>query len=206
MARPRGRPRDSGADERILTATLEILSAVGYQGLSVDDVAARAGVAKTTLYRRWPTKDELVITCLQELATRRSPAPTGDWREDIRRSIAGLIAEANTPEGKAWNSVLAAAHNNPGLHVYFRRDDEPVVRIYEGLREGVARGELRADLDVELTMDLLVGGVVFRIFLLREDVDAALAASIVDIVLDGAGAATASPSQRLRSRRGRQVG
>jgi len=200
MVRPRGRPRDASADARILAAALEALASVGYQALSVDDVASTAGVAKTTVYRRWPTKEQLVVSCLQEVATRRSPAPTGDWREDVRRAVKALILEVNTPEGKAWNSVLAAAQNNPDLHISLSRHDEPVVRLRDALREGVERGELRSDLDIDLTMDLLAGVIPWRTLVLREPIAPALADSIVDIILDGARVADAQPSRRPKPR------
>lgn len=186
MASRRGRPRDNGADERILAATLEALASVGYQALNVDEVAAVAGVAKTTLYRRWPTKEELVLSCLQERSTRRSPAETGDWREDIRRWVEAMIDDVNTPEGKAYNSVITAAHNNPDLRLPITRHDAPVRLLRHALEEGVRSGELRPDLDVDLTMDLLASVVPFRTLLLREDVAPELADGIVSLVLDGA--------------------
>jgi AcrR family transcriptional regulator len=206
MPRPRGRPRDTDTDERILRATLEGLATVGYQALSVDEVAAKAGVAKTTIYRRWPTKEELVANCLQERARRESPPPTGDWRDDIRRWVAGLINHVNTPEGKAWNSVLAASYNNPNLGVSFTRQDDFVVPLSDALREGVARGELRADLDVDLATDMLAAVVIFRTFLLREPVDEALADSIVDLVLNDASSERSLTRRRPKARPDRRTG
>src|SRR4051794_13995908 len=186
MANRRGRPRDNKVDVRILAATLEALASVGYEALNVDEVAASARVAKTTLYRRWPTKEELVLSCLQDRATRQTPALTGDWREDIRTWVEAMINDVNSPEGKAYNSVIAAAHNNADLRLPISRHDESVRRLREAIVEGVRTGHLRSNLDVDLTMDLLASVISFRTLMLREEVRPELAHGIVSLVLDGA--------------------
>lgn len=185
--RPRGRPRDVDADERILTATFEALATVGYEALTVDKVAAEAGVAKTTLYRRWATKEELVLRCLQRRATINNPAPTGDWRADIGRAVKSLVELMSTKEGRAFISVMAAAYNNPDLSMPFSRQyDGPPATIHQALIEGVQSGELRGDLDIDLTMDLFVSAIMFRILALNEDTSIDASDSIVRAVLDGA--------------------
>ena len=70
-----GRPRDPEADRAILEATIEILGEEGYEGLSIEGVAARAGVGKTTIYRRWTSKAELVVAAIQRYKSPADPSP-----------------------------------------------------------------------------------------------------------------------------------
>jgi AcrR family transcriptional regulator len=188
MSRPRGRPRDADADERILAATYDVVSSVGYENLTVDEIVARAGVSKATLYRRWDTKEELVIRCLQARAAQENPPPTGDWRTDIEQAVESMITLVNTPAGRAMVAVTAAAYGNIDLSVLYTRDDPdgPVRTLREALVEGIECGELRADLDVDLMMDLLVAAIPFRMIVLNERVPAGLSKQIVDVVIDGA--------------------
>jgi AcrR family transcriptional regulator len=81
---PRGRPRRAGADEEILAVALELLREQGYRDLNVDEVAERAGVAKTTVYRRWPTKGALVAAAMAPLI----PNTTGDLASVLREAAA----------------------------------------------------------------------------------------------------------------------
>src|SRR5687768_8747678 len=95
METARGRPRDTGADRRILDAARQALFTAGYAGLAIDEVAQRAGVAKTTLYRRWPTKDHLAIAVYADMLDRDVPVTdTGDVRADLTaylQQIAGAL-------------------------------------------------------------------------------------------------------------------
>ncbi len=81
---PRGRPRRAGADEEILTVALELLREKGYRDLNVDEVAERAGVAKTTVYRRWPTKGALVAAAIADGVVRASGAPPPEGAPEAR--------------------------------------------------------------------------------------------------------------------------
>ena len=187
MNRPRGRPRSVDADARILAATYDALSEVGYKNLTVDEIVARAGVSKATVYRRWSTKEELVVRCLQDRATQDNPPSTGDWRRDIEQAVEAMITLTNTDAGQAMVAVMAATYNHPELTIVFtRRDSGPPASIRSALCEGIERGELRADLDVDLTMDLLAATISFRMIALNEVVPPSLAKSVVSIVLDGA--------------------
>ena len=187
MTRPRGRPRDADADDRILVATYDLLASVGYQNLTIDDIVSRAGVSKATLYRRWSTKEELVIRCLQDRAIQDNPPSTGDWRADIEQALESMIVLMNTNAGRAMTSVMAAAYNNSDLHVVFtRRDSGPPASIRRALEVGLERGELRPDTDIDLMMDLLVAAIPFRMIALDESVEPGLSKRIVSVLLDGA--------------------
>ncbi len=90
-----GRPRDATVDRRVLDAAWDLLHDAGYAGLTVDEVADRAGAAKTTLYRRWPTKDHLAIALAARILGEVPIADTGDLRADLTEFAAGLAASLN---------------------------------------------------------------------------------------------------------------
>src|SRR5258707_9361280 len=91
----RGRPRDSAVDRRVLSAAWDLLNAGGYAGLNVDEVAERAAVAKTTLYRRWPTKDHLAVAVAAQMLGEVPIPDTGDLRRDLTEFAAALAASLN---------------------------------------------------------------------------------------------------------------
>src|SRR5258708_16826943 len=116
----RGRPRDSAVDRRVWSAAWDLLNARGYAGLNVDEVAERAAVAKTTLYRRWPTKDHLAVAVAAQMLGEVPIPDTGDLRRDLTEFAAALAASLNqvrmagaprggAPRGPAAPPVPAAA-------------------------------------------------------------------------------------------------
>src|SRR5690349_24182713 len=128
MDTPRGRPRDSDADRRILDAARQALLSAGYAGLAIDQVAQRAGVAKTTLYRRWPTKDHLAIAVYADMLDRDVPVTdTGDVRADLVTYLGQIAAtlesvrRAGLPPGDTGRSagivaeLVAAAARHPDV-------------------------------------------------------------------------------------------
>lgn len=143
---------------------------------------------RATLYRRWATKEELIIRCLQARAAQDNPPSTGDWRADIEQAVESMITLVNTDAGRAMVAVTAAAYGNIDLSVLFTRDDPdgPVGSLRKALEQGIGSGDLRADLDVDLMMDLLVATISFRMTVLNEEVPAGLSKRIVDVVIDGA--------------------
>lgn len=162
-ARPPGRPRSERADKAIIEATLAILAEEGgVAGVCIEAVAARAGVGKTTIYRRWPNKDALIIDALAALK-EPFPEPAGD---SVR---ADLIAMAQTfmtdktdrKRLDCYWSVLGSAERHPELIDRFNREVLEPRReaMREILRRGITTGELRADLDVEVTVWLILGAI-----------------------------------------------
>src|SRR6187431_450099 len=88
----RGRPRSKGVDESILVATLELAGEVGIKGMSMDELAQRAGVSKATIYRRWPSKEILVLQALQTALQPLDDVDTGEVVEDLRLCLGQMIA------------------------------------------------------------------------------------------------------------------
>lgn len=187
---PKGRPRSEAADRAILDAARELLIDEGYAGFRLEHVAARAKVAKATLYRRWRSKEALALGLLMELvAPHLSIAATGDTRAELIASVESPItALTKTPFGPVVRALLSQISINPALGDPFRaavvqaRRDE-VSRV---LQRGIARGDLRADADLSVATELLVGPVYFRL-VFGGELDHDFAVRLVDTLLQGYG-------------------
>lgn len=185
-----GRPRSAAADAAILTATLEQLSQVGYGGLSVEAVAASAGVGKATVYRRWRSKDSLVVDALARLDEPVEPPASGSVRDELVALVEAVWRRSSSSlAGRILPRLLAEASEHPDL---MRRYREQVIlprreRMAGAIGRGMAEGSLREDLDVELTIDLLVTPVLHRAFLRHCDGPPAsgFSAAVVDQLLTG---------------------
>ena len=157
-----GRPRDPGTDRAILEATLDVLAEVGYVGLTLGEVARRAGVGRPTLYRRWPSKARLVVDAM---ATRmpHGAEVAGDTVVEELRSLVGRLAHlvAHTPLGRVLPGLVAEMAVDPELaDVYRGTVIAPQQQQWrDAIRRGVARGELAPDTDVDLVVGALAGPV-----------------------------------------------
>ena len=162
----RGRPRDPEADHAILQTTLKLLTEHGYAGLSVERVASEAGVGKTTIYRRYTTKEELVAAAVGALKDELGPPPdTGDVRADIVEMFvrSPQHRDARTRPGFAIiGALLVEERRNPQLIELFRerimrprRDD--VITL---LKRGIERGDIRADADLAVAAHAILGSIL----------------------------------------------
>lgn len=186
----KGRPRSSEAHRRILDAAQELLSEEGFSDLRLEHVAARAGVGKATIYRRWGSKEALAQELLAELAGPHiAVAETGDTRAELLATVTNpMRAVTDTPFGPVIRALLSQIAVNPTLGDPFRatvvqaRRDE-VGRV---IARGIARGDLRPDADPAIATELLVGPVYFRL-MFGGDLDDAFARRVVEAVLSGYG-------------------
>ncbi|MGH9212306.1 MAG: TetR/AcrR family transcriptional regulator [Acidimicrobiales bacterium] len=185
-----GRPRDARADEVILDAAAAVLGESGAHGFSVDAVAARAGVGKATIYRRWPSRAQLLLETAH-MATPDVPDPdTGSVRRDLVLLMAGLLTKMrDTPAGRLMPAVMAEAAVNAEMRELLQRFvEDRRSRAVAAVRRGIDRGELRSDVDVDLVVDLVAGPIFQRLFITGQPVFDALAERTVDAVLDGVAA------------------
>jgi AcrR family transcriptional regulator len=160
-----GRPRDSRADEAILAAALDLLAEVGPTGLSVEEVAARAGVSKATIYRRWPTKDDLVAAALGALS-RILPdeSPDGPVRDAVIQVVRSWWrSHSETPGGVVFQRVLAHAKSNPAMFAsFYDQVIQPRRDVFRRvIQRGIDDGELRPDTDVELLITSIIATSVY---------------------------------------------
>ncbi|OAA28340.1 transcriptional regulator [Frankia sp. EI5c] len=189
VVRPPGRPRDNRRDPLIIEATLAALAANGFGGLSMEAVAAAAGVGKATVYRRWPTKGALVADALATLAEPHEPHDTGSLRDDLV-AVVNAVRRNNiqTLSGRIMPRLLAEKESHPDLFDTYRQQVIAPAReqVASVLRRGVAAGELKADLDIDLVTDMLVGPVSYRQYTAgSHEVTGTRISQIVDTVLGG---------------------
>ncbi len=165
--RPLGRPRSDRVHRAIVEAARAELVEHGFSRFRLEHVAARAGVGKATIYRRWPSKEALAHDLLAELAAPHiAVADVGDTRAELRATVlTAMHAVAETPFGPVIRALLSQIAINPALGDPFR---ETVVRarreeVARVIGRGIARGDLRPDADVDVATELLVGPVYFRL-------------------------------------------
>ncbi len=191
-----GRPRDPGYDKAILDVTLQILFEKGYAGLTIDGVAARTGVGRPTIYRRWTSKPALVIAALAE-SVGVSPTPdTGSLRNDLLTFQREQIRMMKPSESRRITAGLVAdLVADPELgETYFRDYIGPRREsVWQALQRGIDRGELRSDADFSLIYDLLLGSLFMRSVVRGEPIGPHLAEQTVDVILEAFG--TRKPSR-----------
>ncbi len=187
----RGRPRSDRAHRAILEAARDLLIEEGFADLRLEHVAARAGVGKATIYRRWPSKEALALDLLMQLAAPHiSIDDTGDTRTELFAAVTSAMrAVTDTPFGPVIRALLSQIAINPQLGDPFRasvvqaRRDE-VARV---IGRGISRGDLRSEADVDIATELLVGPVYFRL-MFGGELSQAFAERVVDAMLRGYGA------------------
>ena len=148
----RGRPRDPGVDEAVLEAAVDLLAEVGYARLTMERVAARAGVGKASVYLRWPNKVALVAAAIQHRSSIVPDVPdTGSLREDMRTFLRALL-RTRSAAARALSAVSGEIESNPELRDAWRRSLAGTLTgcLRAIVEHAVERGELPADSDVEL--------------------------------------------------------
>lgn len=182
----RGRPRSTHAHAAILDATLHLLTEVGYTRLTVEGIAARAGVAKTTIYRWWPTKSALTVEAIRCGSAPAPVEPTGDVRTDVRAAVQAVAdCYAGSALGAALPGVVAdlVQEGSAGelLDALLHPHREALRRI---VGDAADRGELAHGVDAELLHEVVAGTIFYRVLLGRR-MTCDIADELVDILLDG---------------------
>jgi AcrR family transcriptional regulator len=194
-----GRPRDPKADEAIMRATMDELCEHGFAGLTVDGVAARAGVGKATIYRRWSSKTRLVVEAAMSVLPVLELPDTGNVRDDL---IELLTQSFGAQKPKAYERLMAAVIAEAAAddevrqvlaeHINARRSNSRAV-----LERAKARGELPAAADVDLVSDLISGALMYRSLMRGQTLDDTTIAAVVDAALAG----VVSSGRRSKPRR-----
>lgn len=167
VAPTRGRPRAADRTPAILAATFELIQAVGYDHLRVQDVATRAGVGLATLYRRFPTKRDLVLATLRTYDPIALPEPTDDPRADLAALLRELVGHVCGKDAQVLTGFLVAMRDDPEMAEAFR--DEAVGRTRAALRAAIARAVPDAT-DVDLRTDAVFGYLIFENLITGEEV------------------------------------
>ena len=181
--------RPGGRSARVraaaLAAALDELAESGYAAVTLEGVARRAGVHKTTLYRRWGTREALVLEAMLEHAGERVPVPdTGSLREDLLALATAAAATAATPQGEAVvRAVVAAGRHDEALAAANRRFWTERLALDGAIVErAIARGELAAGVDAESVIEAVLGPIYFRLLVTGEPVDRTFIELVVDLV------------------------
>jgi AcrR family transcriptional regulator len=182
-----GRPRDAHRDEAILRAAIEILNAEGYKGLTIEGVAARAGVGRPTIYRRWASKAELVVAALADTVHIAVPdVDTGSLRRDLVAMQRRQVALMNSPESRRITAGLVAdLATDPDLGRMYVSEYLVPRRavVFRVLQRAVDRGELAPDADFSFLHDLLVGPLFMRAVVWGEPLADDMAEKTADVIL-----------------------
>ncbi|GHH63054.1 TetR family transcriptional regulator [Streptosporangium violaceochromogenes] len=189
-SRPAGRPRSARAERAIIEATLDLIGeTTGLGELSIEAIAARAGVGKTTIYRWWPTKEDLLVDALATLKAPLPPLRGRSLREDLIACVEVFRREERDARTRCvLNIAMNQAERHPRLADRVRQAAiEPRRAVLTALlRRGVATGELRADLNVPVALATLIGTVVWYMRCAEDaDVSGDLVEEIVDQLLAG---------------------
>jgi AcrR family transcriptional regulator len=172
----------------VLDAAQDLLAEGGVKRLTIERVSRRTGVAKTTIYRRWRSREDLALAVVLEMtkAVVDAPSDEADTRNALMSLLGSVVAFlGRTPMGTVMRGLASELATDPRLGSAFR---DTVVRLRretltQVVEQGVARGELRPDIDVDLLHDFLFGPVYYRLLVTGMPLDEALPEQIVDAVL-----------------------
>jgi AcrR family transcriptional regulator len=203
-------PRAERSKQAILDATRELLADEGDVGsLTVEAVAARSGVAKTTIYRRWRDKWELALDAvmIDMLPGFADPVDVGDTRKELVTFVQAAIKNLSAPpSGPAMQGLISQIATDPELgRVYRERVVEPRrAQLRPVIERGIARGDLRPDTDVRLVHELLLGPIFYRLLLSGGQLDRKLSTRLADAILHGFSptAKTTTPRRQRRDATG----
>jgi AcrR family transcriptional regulator len=183
--------RSERSKQAILDATRELLAEDGgVRALTIEAVAARSGVAKTTIYRRWRDKWELALDAamIDMLATFDDPIDVGDTRKELITFVNSAIRTMGSePYGPAMQGLVSEVATDPQLgRVYREYVVDPRRRqITAVIQRGIERGDLRPDTDPRLIQELLIGPIYYRLLFSGPPFDRKLGTRLVDAILDG---------------------
>jgi AcrR family transcriptional regulator len=184
----RGRRRSERSHRAIVAATQELLVEGGYRELTIEGVAARAGVGKQTIYRWWPSKAALALEAYVAGSAPPPPLGAAATREAIRELLDWLVVVLARPTGgRVVAGLLADMQHDADLADRFHRDVVPARRraMLDALERARERGEIRTDADLGVAVDTLHGAVFYRLLLSGEPLDADFTERLAAQVLAG---------------------
>jgi AcrR family transcriptional regulator len=188
-------PRGSAFVRAVLDVTLSLLAEVGFERLSIPEVAERAGVNKTSIYRRWPSKDDLVRDALAVAMNHADEPPnTGELRGDLIALARTVAAFTQSRVGTALIRIMLAEGGNPEVRAlantaYSKAGKQGPWIV---LKRATERGELNGNVDPSLMLFTIAGAIMHRVFVEQQDAPESFLKQVVDLVLFGAAAKAAA--------------
>ena len=188
MANSAGRPRSEAAHAAILNAALRLVTKRGFRAVTVNEIAAEAGVGKMTLYRHWPNKAALVMDSLLALIGSETAFPKAKSAlESLRLQLNLQVAFFRSQRGNLIRSLVAEVQSDADLAVAFR--ERWLIPRREGVRQtilqAISEGSIRKDLDMDTAIDLLYGPLYYRLLLGAGLLDEQLVANVYQQFLEG---------------------
>jgi AcrR family transcriptional regulator len=181
----------------VLRSTLQVLARSGYARLRVEDVAAAAGVNKTTIYRRWPTRADLVADAIGRLSLRPTAVWTGHLERDLVAALLGATALWGAPAGRGISRVLVAERSDHEVErIVSSVRDRNRAAVIEVLEHARRAGDLRSRRDLRLVADLLLGATYSRLRESNRRLDPQWVTAMVRLVLNGARSASSERPKR----------
>jgi AcrR family transcriptional regulator len=189
------RPRSEEARRKALAAATELIVERGVSQLTIEEVASRSGVAKTTIYRHWPERGSLVLDTVRACFDAVPTPDTGSLRGDLDAYFEGMVmADLSGPIGMLMPSLIEAASRDSEIELLVDRVSQerqrPIIDIVERAQ---ARGELPADLDPRVVIGTIVGPIVFRKLIWRQPLDAGYLRGCLDVAVAGLKASNPAP-------------
>lgn len=180
---PRWRSRR--AESAILEATIALLGEVGFSGLTIDGIAARAGVGKATIYRHWSSKAEVAVEAFKAFVPPLDDPDTGSFAADVRAVLSQIVdGLSKSPLAAILPSLVEAAERDPELERLFKEFGTTRRAVLRGVfARAAGRGELRDGLDFDVAIDVLVGPILTRRLVTRAPVTRKHATAVLDLVL-----------------------
>jgi AcrR family transcriptional regulator len=188
------RPRSEEARRKALAAAGDLIIERGVGAFSIEEVAARSGVAKTTIYRHWPERASLIIDTVRSTFEHVGTPDTGSLRGDLEAFFSGMVrADLSGRIGQLMPCIIDAASRDPEIGSLFERiKDEREYPIRTIVERAQARGELPDDLDARVVMGTIVGPIVFRKIMQRMPIDESYIRGCLDVVVTGLAAHAAA--------------
>lgn len=193
---------------KILSTTRDLLASKGLAALTIDEIAVRAGVSKTTIYRRWRNKDAVALDAFVETLDRELVFPdTGSVRDDLRQEMAAVVAVVTDPPRRdLWTGLVGQAQTDPELAkgIAERLIEPRRQGAFDVVRRGIERGELHPDVDPETVVEAAYGAIHYRLLITKAPVSLDVVDRVLDHVLgslaaDGPGPGP-GPRPRARAR------
>ena len=177
--------RSRRAESAIFDATIALLSEVGFGGLTIDGIAARAGVGKATIYRHWSSKAEVAVEAFRAFVPPLDDPDSGSLADDLRDVLHQMVdGIANSPLAGILPSLVEAAERDPEVERLFKDFGTTRREVFRGVfARAAARGELRQGIDHDLAIDLLVGPIFTRRLITRGPLTRKHANAVLDLLL-----------------------
>jgi AcrR family transcriptional regulator len=180
-----GRPRDESIDKQVVAAVLDVLRTHGYRAVTIERIAQRVRTARTTIYRRWPSKQRLVAYAVLSEMGASPAADTGVLRLDLEAAVRTLLRAFAGPLKQALAGLVTDMAQDSELAATIRQDVLAARRqsMRDALRRAKARREIRDDLDTELVLDMLTGPFYYRALFGHAPITARMTRDVVEYVL-----------------------